>query len=179
MAGRCPHHVPVQAARGASRPSARPGRAAGSEERPPAPAGVSRGDPRGEGAQGRGRPCGQPAAPRAGGRAPRGGEAGERGRRFPPRQGERLRRRRRRRGLGGLRWAAAGGGAPLPRPHTPARPRRGPARPLRPLPRRHAQAQFLEEDGDGREAETRRAGEDRPLHPGGHAGGRHLRQSEG
>lgn len=97
-----------------------------------------------------------------------------------PRQGERLRP------TAGCWDTADGAGrwlgyaAPLPRPHPlPARPRRGPARPLRPLPRRHAQTQFLEKDGDSREAETRRAGEDRPLHPGRHAGGRDVRQSEG
>lgn len=87
-------------------------------------------------------------------------------------------------GTAGPARAAAGDCAPprrtrVPTPSAPAHPRRGPTRPLRPLPRRHAQTQFLEEDGDGREAEARRAGEDRPLHSGGHAGRRHLRQSEG
>lgn len=87
-------------------------------------------------------------------------------------------------GTAGPARAAAGDCAPprrtrVPTPSAPARPRRGPTRPLRPLPRRHAQTQFLEKDGDGREAEARRAGEDRSLHPGGYAGRRHLRQSEG
>lgn len=133
----------------------------------------------------------QEAPSRAGGRAPQAagmqGEAADPVRRpatpSRPARGS-VCAGRRQRGRGGLRRAAARrrGGPPASPPlpsRPPARPRRGPARPLRPLPRRHAQTQFLEKDGDSREAETRRAGEDRPLHPGGHAGGRHLRQSEG